>query len=255
MRYMDVHCHLDQYKDNELIRILNTENNDMRITGAAINANSAKKLLQIISAYPRILVCLGIHPEYPEYYDEFEEVKKMIINNKEKIKGIGEIGLPYYYLRQLNKNSADIVKAAGKELLIKFLDLAEDTGLPVVLHAIEETAECALEELKKRDISKVLFHWFEGELNLMEEIIKKEYYISVTPDIIHNRKYADFVSCIPLNNLVVESDGPWKYENVTGVPRMVIDVVGYLSCQRKIPESELSEIIYENSCKLYNIVY
>ncbi len=252
---MDVHCHLDQYKIQELVEILNTDKEDMQVMGASINVNSAKKLLQIQSAYPQVLVCLGIHPEYPEHYKEYEEVKKLIMDNREKITGIGEIGLPYYNLLKLPKRNADGIKAAGKGLLIKFLDLAEETRLPVVLHAIEDTAECALEELRKRDISKVLFHWFEGELNLMEEIIKEGYYISVTPDVFYNKKYAEFVSRIPLTNLVVESDGPWKYGHRTGVPQMVTHVISYLSCQRKISESELTESIYENSCKLFNIEY
>ena len=150
---MDTHCHLDQYDEKQLKEILSDSRKVDRIIGASINKSSGERLLKMKLKYPQISVCLGIHPEYPEYYHEFEEVKKLIIENKDLITGIGEIGLPYYNLRKLNSKGQSNLKKAAEEMYIRFLDLAEEINFPVVLHAIEETATFALQELKKRKIS------------------------------------------------------------------------------------------------------
>lgn len=248
---MDVHCHLDQYDEIQLKEILSDSR--FRIIGAAINKSSGEKLLRMKLKYPKISVCLGIHPEYSGYYHEFEEVKKLIMENRNQITAIGEIGLPYFNLCKLNSNEVNTFKKEAEELFVRFLDLAKETELPVVLHAIEDTATLALQELKKREMKRVLFHWFEGKQELMDEITKERYYISVSPDILYNEKYAQFVSRLPVENMVVESDGPWEYNRNIGVPCMIIDIIRHLSQQKNMKESHLAKIIYDNSCRLFDI--
>lgn len=253
MKYIDVHCHIDQYTEGELREIFAPNNRVSRIIGAAMNKASGDKLLKMKEIYPQLCICLGIHPEYPQYYDEFEKVKDQIIKNKEIISAIGEIGLPYYSLDNKSYQEKVIYIQRSKELLIKFLDLAQELELPVVLHAIEDTAKIALEELKKRDIKKALFHWFEGEIEVMQEIVKKGYYISISPDVLYNKAYSEFVRQIPMEHIVLESDGPWEYNGKRGKPSMTADIVHYLSIKRNEREVEIIELIYNNSRELFNI--
>ena len=77
--------------------------------------------------------------------------------------------------------------------------------------------------------------------------------ISVSPDVLYNKRYAEFVSHLPVENMVVESDGPWQYNGNTGVPCMVINIISYLSHQKNMKESELTKIIYDNSRGLFDI--
>lgn len=249
MKMIDVHCHIDQYDLYELEDIFSKK--DIHVIGAAMHKASGEKLLKMKKSYKNLSICFGIHPEYPDYYDEFEEVKKQIIENKDEIIAIGEIGMPYYSLEGLEENEKQEYIEKGKSLLIQFLDLAKELDLPVVLHSIETTAKIALEELKRRKIKKALFHWFEGDLELMKEITREGYYISVSPDVMYNKSYRAFVKNIPIENLVLESDGPWAYNGEKGVPEMIIDSLAYISKEKNIEEIELRKIFYENAEHLF----
>lgn len=222
------------------------------VIGAATHKKSGDRLMDIHRKYPKMHVCLGIHPEFPEYYHEFDQVKRQIIENKENIIAIGEIGLPYYKLMDMKDSDKKELKIKGLHLLSRFLDLAETLHLPVILHAIEETAQAALDELEKRKIEKALFHWFEGPIDVMTSIIEKGYYISISPEVIYNADYAEFVKQVPLKNIVLESDGPWTYNGRQGTPSMVFEIIRYLSIQREINQHKLAEIIYQNTCHLFN---
>lgn len=249
MKIIDVHCHIDQYNEEQLKKILLDD--EVNVVGAAINEDSGKKLIKIKEEYPDTNICLGIHPEYPDHYDEFDAVKKQIYENVNQIVAIGEIGLPYYTLEKMTNQEKTLALAGGKTLLSKFLDLAEILHLPVILHAIEETASYVYEELKTRKLTKALFHWFEGDLSTLRKIVDAGYHISVSPDVLHNRKYAEFVRHIPLDSIVLESDGPWVYNDQMGIPNMVLDVAEYLSKDRGLTKDELLNKIYKNSCELF----
>lgn len=251
MKYIDVHCHIDQYSNEEVEKIL--ADDKVKVIGAAMNKESGDMLLNLKEKYVTLDICLGIHPEYPKFFTEFESVKKQIIDNKSKIVAIGEIGLPYYSLLELSKLERQKYKEAGEELLIKFLDLAEELNLPIVLHAIFDTAEFAFSQVQARKIKNVLFHWFEGELSTLKKIVESGYYISISPDVMFNEEYAEFVEEIPIENMVLESDGPWEYNGEKGKPIMVCDTLKYLSKKRNIPVEKLQKYFFLNACKLFNL--
>lgn len=247
-----MHCHIDQYSDDEIEEILLSKENNVKVVGAAMNKVSGDRLLALKSKYPKLDICLGIHPEYPEYFNDFEEVKKQIIANKDKIVAIGEVGLPYYSLENLDKYKKEKFIEDANRLLIKFLDLAKELNLPVILHAIEDTAVFALDELKKRNIKSALFHWFEGAVKVLKEIINEGYFVSVSPEVMYNEKYSEFVKNIPIEHIVLESDGPWEYNGEKGKPLMVVRTIAYLSKERNINKPTIEKIVGENASKLFH---
>lgn len=248
MKYIDAHCHVDQYEKEELETVLDID----CVVGSAVNKNSGDQLLRLSKQFPQMFICLGIHPEYPEFYCEFDQVRKQIIENQDKILGIGEIGLPYYCLEEKTDYEKEEIQRASRTLLNQFLDLSKSLKLPVVLHAIKDTAHFTLEALKKRDIKRALFHWFEGDQKVIKDIAQSGYFISVSPDVLYNAEYAEFVSHIPTACLVVESDGPWPYNGNKGKPIMVAEIIDHLCLQRQLKKEDLMNTIYENTCFLFN---
>ena len=93
-------------------------------------------------------VALWIHPEYFEYYDEFEQIRKLIIKNRDKLYAIGEVGLPYFSILEKNIEEKEQLYNKGLELLEKFILLAKELNLPLVLHATQSTSKDALKLLK-----------------------------------------------------------------------------------------------------------
>ena len=247
---IDVHCHFEQLpaelREKEIRRNI--------VAGVAVDYKSGEILLEYKKIYPNLMVCLGIHPEYLEKYDDYDLVEKQIRENAAEISAIGEIGLPYFNLLEIEdmEKKADILKKA-EIIFERFLKLAAELDLPVNLHCIEDSGEYAIKKLEEYSIKKALFHWFEGDLSAVEKIKRNGWNISVSPDVIYNKKYEKFVRNIPLDIITLESDGPWEYSGEIGVPSMTGKTADFLTKIYSKSKEEILEIANRNACVLFNI--
>lgn len=246
---IDVHCHFDQLEDHQ--REYEIVKN--KVIGVAVNYESGNKLLEYKEKFSNLKICLGIHPEYIENYNEYELVEKQIRKNLDKISGIGEIGLPYFNLHDMDNAEKNIIIKQGRELFDKFLSLAHELELPVNLHCVEDGGEYAVKQLKKYKIEKVLFHWFEGKEETLDIIKKNKWNISISPDVIYNEEYRKFIEKVPLEIISLESDGPWKYNSITGVPSMIEITAEFLTKVYRVSKETILEISNKNAIKLFGV--
>ena len=247
---IDSHCHFDQLSHDER----ESEISKNIVVTVATGYESGNRLLEYAKIYPNLKVCLGIHPEYFQNYDEFDLVEQQIKKNLHKISGIGEIGLPYFGLEKFSENEKREILYKAKIIFGNFLSLAEEKNLAVNLHCVEDSASYAIQELKKYNIKKAIFHWFEGSDTDLKEIIKMKWRISISPDVIHNDEYRKFVSKIPLEIICLESDGPWEYDGIRGVPSMIERSAELLSEIYHVPAFKILEISNKNSGDLFSIL-
>ena len=243
MKIIDSHCHIDWFKNIDLPKIIEDVS---EIYAVSISYESSLKVLDIASKYSTVKVALGIHPEYFEYYEEFEQIRKLIIKNRDKLYAIGEVGLPYFSILEKNIEEKEQLYNKGLELLEKFILLAKELNLPLVLHATQSTSKDALKLLKKYNIKNVLFHWLHCDIKTAKEIFNSNFFASVSVDIIHNREYLEFIATIPLKNLLIESDSPWKYDDNSSKPKDVYKVLEKLSVIHGISINELNDICNRN---------
>ena len=247
---IDVHCHFEQLpaglREEEISKNV--------VIGVAVDYKSGETLLRYKKIYPNLRVCLGIHPEYPEKYDDYDLVEKQIRENITEISGIGEIGLPYFNLLEMEdeKRKNDILEKA-KIVFGNFLKLAAELDLPVNLHCIEDGGEYAIRELEKYNIKKALFHWFEGELSVLDSIKRNSWNISISPDVIYNKEYGKFAENIPVEIITLESDGPWEYSGKTGVPSMVEQTAEYLESVYGVSKNEILRISNQNAVNIFSL--
>lgn len=243
MKVIDSHCHIDWFEDKDLPEIIEDVS---EIYAVSISYESSLRVLNIANKFPNIKVALGIHPEYFEYYGEFEQIKKLIIHNRNKLYAIGEVGLPYFSILEKNQEEKNHFYNIGLELLEKFIILAKEINLPLVLHATQITSKDALKLLKKYNIKNALFHWLYCDIKTAKEIFDSNFFVSVSIDIVYNKEYIEFVKTIPLKNLLIESDSPWKYDDNSSKPKDVYKVLEKLSIIHEISVSELNDICNRN---------
>jgi len=243
MKIIDSHCHIDWFKNIDLPKIIEDVS---EIYAVSISYESSLKVLDIASKYFTVKVALGIHPEYFEYYEEFEQIKKLIIQNRDKLYAIGEVGLPYFSILEKDMEEKEQLYNKGLELLEKFILLAKELNLPLVLHATQNTSKDALKLLKKYNIKNTLFHWLNCDIKTSKEIFNSNFFASVSVDIIYNNEYLDFAKTIPLKNLLIESDSPWKYDDNNSNPKDVYKVLEKLSDIHNISVNELNDICNKN---------
>jgi TatD DNase family protein len=245
--HIDVHCHLDQLTFEEQ----NRELKNHRVIGVAVNYQSGKNLLELQNQYPQnVKLCLGIHPEYPDFFHEYDLVEKQIRENKDRIAGIGEIGLPYFNLLNMNSEEKNRIKKKASELFENFVRLAAELNLPVNLHCIEDCLPESIKILKKYDIKNALFHWFEGDEKSLAEIKLAGWKISVSPDLLANADYLSHITTIApqiRDIFTLESDGPWEYDGKRGVPSMIHDTASTLANIFHMTKQEILAIADKNA--------
>ncbi|HLD38458.1 MAG TPA: TatD family hydrolase, partial [Candidatus Nanoarchaeia archaeon] len=162
--FIDIHSHVDICKDIDVL-IKNAKKENVKILTAGTSPKSNRKILELKEKYLEINICLGIYPidalklSEKEINSEIEFIKK----NKEKISAIGEVGIDL-------KHAKEETLETQKENLTKFVNLAKELDIPVVIHSRKAEKEC-IELLEKLNCNKIIMHCFSGNMKLVDKII------------------------------------------------------------------------------------
>lgn len=85
------------------------------------------------------------------------------------------------------------------------LSIAQERGLPVVIHCVRATNEC-LAILQNYNLKGVVFHGFVGSTQMAKCIITKGYYISFGHTALASPKTLTALADVPLERVFLESD-------------------------------------------------
>lgn len=176
-KYIDFHNHLQNAYNQDVVAL-----------------PSFRLGVDVIPPYiPEIWV--GIHPYDCELDIDFLELIKSV---KNKIIGIGEIGVDYYY-DSSNMKRQDSV-------FIKQLNFAIEQDMPVTIHCVRGYNKLAEWLKEKESLPPIILHGFINSVQMAEEFIKIGCYISFSPASFASRKTVEVMKSIPLNRLFLESD-------------------------------------------------
>ena len=210
---IDAHCHLGDpaYADPEAVVDRAREQGVTGVAAAGTGPASNAAILVLAQGLPHtIWPCIGLHPEevlVPEETVEgvLEEIRRL----RHVVLGVGEVGLPYYAVRE-GRAPAEAM-AVVRRRLERFLALARELGLAVVLHAPHEAAAIALDCLRKAGIRRAVFHWHKAPDDVTDAIVTAGYCVSVTPEVCYRERDRRLVARVPLGSLILETAGPWPY--------------------------------------------
>lgn len=250
---IDSHLHLDQYKDEEIDKIMTTTPNINAIISVSMNLDSAKRNLLLANKYQIVKPAFGFHPEQPlPCEEELEKLFNWVEGHQEQMVAVGEVGLPYY-LRQ----ETAIPIRPYIELLETFIKQAQRWNKPIILHAVYEDAPVVCDLLEKHSIEKAHFHWFKGDNLTIERLIRNGYFISVTPDIVYEEEIQKLAMAYPISQMMVETDGPWPFEGpfqgMPTHPEMMHESIATISRVKKIYIQEVYQQLYNNTKHFYSI--
>ena len=208
---IDAHIHLDWYKPQEQSIILKDldKYGIEGLVAVASDLESSLDVLKLAKKNEKVFPAIGWHPEQkPINQTDLSQLIELIKKRKNDIVAIGEIGLPYY----LRKENPPLDVQAYQSILSEFFQVAEQLELPIVLHAVYEDADTVLEMLNDFQIARAHFHWFKGSRKTMNNMIDRGYVISVTPDCLYDEEIQSIIYDYPLELMMVETDGPWRFE-------------------------------------------
>lgn len=205
----ETHAHYDddrfkEDRDATIKRVYESGVNPIINVGASID--STKTTLELARKYDFIYAAVGVHPsEIADLNDEtFAWLKERTA--WEKTVAIGEIGLDYYWDKEPQ------VQENQRYWFRRQLDLAKETGLPVIIHsrdAAEDTMEI-MKDAAKQDIPGVI-HCYSYSPEMAKEFIKMGYYIGVGGVVTFKnaKKLVETVAQIPLERILLETDCPY----------------------------------------------
>ena len=245
--FIDIHSHIDICKKIDVL-IKNAKKQNVKILTAGTSPKSNKEILKLKIKFTEIEIALGIYPTDAlklanlEIDSEIEFIRK----NKEKISAIGEVGL------DLKENSEQTLETQ-KENLTKFVSLARDLNVPVVIHSRKAENEC-INLLEKLKYDKIIMHCFNGNMKLVNRIINNSWYLSIPANVKHSEHFQKIVEKTPLKQLFCETDSPFLHPDKfrDNEPANVIESYKKISEIKKMPLIEVEKIIEENYKKLFN---
>lgn len=232
MKWTDIHCHLDYFPDPvaAIIQEAQTVGVDS-IYAQSTTLESQQRVLFLQKQYPSIVkACLGYYPQHVTEDDPARR-EKTIAHLKENISSciaIGEVGLDF-----LEDTTPD-QKKIQLETFSKIADIAIAANKPLIVHTRGCKKEM-LELLIQKKAKRVLMHSFVGNENQLRSIIAQGYFVSVGAGVLEYEWVQKWVQLVPLENLLLESDGPidWKEKGTVSpvyIPRIAQKIAQIKNC-------------------------
>jgi TatD DNase family protein len=253
LSYVDAHLHLaDPAYANKIESILQdaTQHEVTRLLSNAVDYETSVRTISLAEQHEKtILAAIGLHPwtVVSNPTSDLTKFERLLEENKEHVKAIGEIGLDGKYTQDKQK------KERQREVFRLFLRMAERRKLPVVVHsrlAVDEV----LDELSRFSPPKVLLHWYDGPVSNLKSFKDRGYFISVGPALLYSKRIAQIARNSDLSMLLTETDGPVEhhgpFKGKITRPSFVIDVVRELANIRSEEFQTVRDTVWNNFQRL-----
>ena len=201
----DSHAHLDHRRfDDDRDEIFATlhENGVGGVMNIGCDLTSSMKSVALAGKYPFVWAAVGSHPDDAANFTESTAQMYAAMAKNPRVRAIGEIGLDYYY----DDNPPEVQKKA----FLRQMELAAETGLPVILHDRDAHGD-TLEIVRRFPTVKGVFHCYSGSAEMAKEVVKLGYYVGFTGVITFKnaRKAVEALQAVPLDRVLVETDCPY----------------------------------------------
>ncbi len=261
MNLVDTHCHInfdsyDEDRDAVLARAANV--GVTKIINPAIDMPTSRVIVEMTEQHDGLYAAVGIHPNSSDDFADSMVDELVVLAKKPHVVAIGEIGLDYHWDKSPKEQQFRAFETQ--------LALAAQLELPVIIHnreasedvmAILERWVTALPDTLK-DRPGVL-HSFSGPAEIAERALACGFYLGFTGPITY--KNADslrhIAAQVPLNRMVVETDGPFltpvPYRGKRNEPAYIPYMVERLAPLRQISVEEMGNATTENAARLFKL--
>eukprot|EP00051_Salpingoeca_urceolata_P009490 m.115139 g.115139 ORF g.115139 m.115139 type:complete len:276 (-) comp16328_c0_seq3:484-1311(-) len=226
MRLIDCHAHLtDPELAADLDELLTGAAGQgvVRIVAVAEDVGDVTPLLALRDKaadkaslrWPAIDVCIGIHPckavsavrragTVPAL---LESLRDLVVANRSSIVGIGECGLDYTPKVLAQGHGAEQVKEMQLAVLAGQARLSAEFDLPLNVHS-RSAGHHAIDFLRQHQVSRAVFHAFDGRPVHAERGVEAGFMFSVPPIVVRSPQTVKMIKRLPLDALLLETDAP-----------------------------------------------
>lgn len=249
--YFDSHCHLTDDRFEGEAEAAAERAREAGVSGFVLiasdeaDAAAALDLARTLEAWSTA----GIHPHAAIRTDKgFDRVRELV--EEPGVVAVGETGLDYYY-----DNAPRRIQRQSFE---RHLELAAETGMPVVVHA-READEDAMAMIRSVEgtVTGVL-HCFAGGRALFDAGVEAGWYVSFSGLVTFNSYGTkDLVAATPADRLLVETDSPYlapvPHRGKRNEPAYVIEVARAVAELRDEPLEDVAALTKRNALTFYGL--
>ena len=250
---IDSHCHLDHEPLLENIIDVINRSKEIGITKLltiCTTIESFEKIKIIIKKDKMIYGTYGIHPHETgnNHVNKKRIVKEVRQNNK--IIGIGETGLDFFY----NHSDRDMQITSFKAHIEASIELKR----PIIVHSRNAEIETfdILNSYKSSNL-KILMHCFTGSMEFAQKLITIDAFFSASGIITFNNSIdlQNTFKTIPVERLLIETDSPFlapiPMRGKKNEPSYIKFTLSKLARLKNISDEKMIEITNNNFNKLF----
>ena len=252
---IDSHCHLDHEPLFEnLEKVIERSKNAgiKKLLTICTTIESFHKIKTLIKKDPIIFGTYGIHPHETEanIVDKKDIIKN--VNENDKIIGIGETGLDFFYNYSNKKRQIDS--------FIHHIEASIDLKKPIIVHS--RNAEIETYDILnsyKNDNLKILMHCFTGSFDFSKKLLSLNAFFSASGIITFKNsvELQNTFKAIPLDKLLIETDSPFlapiPMRGKRNEPSFIKYTAEKLSLIKKKSTKEIINITTHNFNNLFSI--
>ena len=194
----------------------------------------------------------GIHPHETVSNKVDKQTIIRAVNENEKIIGIGETGLDFFYNHSDKDNQISSFKA--------HIEASIELKKPIIIHSRDAEKE-TFEILNsyKNDNLKILMHCFTGSLEFSKNLLTLDAFFSASGIITfkNSTELQNTFKSIPLEKLLIETDSPFlapiPMRGKKNEPSFIKYTLEKLSSLKETSVEKMSETTTDNFNKLFNL--
>ena len=249
---IDIHAHLEDEKFSEDVRETierAMEAGVNQIINVGCSMPESEKVIKISQEYPQCYCLVGVHPHNAKEFNDVDLAKIDEYTKLDKVLGIGEIGLDYFY------------DFAPKELQIEVFQkqwkLAASLDVPVELH-IRDAYEDFFPAISNLPApTKKLLHCFSGDLEIAKKALDLGFEFSIGGVLTFPKSEVtrEVFKYIPVERIHLETDCPYLApqgkRGKRNEPANVSITIETLAKVKNLSVDELSEILIDNAHRFF----
>ena len=250
---IDSHCHLDHEPllgDLSNVIKRSKEVGIKKLLTISTSYESFDRIKNIIQKDEMIYGTIGIHPHETTKNKITSDIIVKNITENEKIIGIGETGLDFYYN---NSDKNDQINSFKEHI-----EASIKTNSPLIIHSRDAEVETfeILSEYKNQNL-KILMHCFTGSKDFAKKLLTLNAFFSASGIITfkNSLELQETFKFLPLDRILIETDSPFlspvPNRGKKNEPSFIDNTAQKLADIKSISKSEIANLTTNNFNKLF----
>jgi TatD DNase family protein len=254
--YVDSHAHIDHcleegrrtLKDAAVLVGEATRAGVTTVIQSGTDVGSSLWAVAAASQFPQVYATVGFHPHDAKSAAEDALACIAALTAHPRVIAVGEVGLDYHW-----DNSPRDVQ---REIFVWMLELAEDAGLPVVVHSREAEEDTLILLGEYAGSLTVVLHCFSMP-GQVEELVARGYYLSFAGNVTYKNAgtLQEAARLVPAERLLVETDSPYltpePRRGRPNTPAQVVETYRFLAELRGVSTETLAGQVRENVSRAF----